>query len=492
MKKFFVLLLSLTLVFPLTACKKKKDNIEKLSTNLTSYEINLNINTENKTVVANQTVDYINNTNSILKTIKFHLYPQFFEQGATEYIVPSTNMNSAYPNGMSYADFNVDRVQVDDQEKTVVYDNEFDSILCVELNSSLMPDERASVYIEFSFTLPNCYHRFGYGENTINIANFYPVVCVFEDSQFNTNGYNANGDPFYSEMSNYCVNIGLDKQYIVAGTGKKTDEKIEDGNKKVSFQANLVRDFALVLSDRFEVINTTVEHTQIEYYYISDTTPTKSLQAGVDAIKTFSRLLGDYPYETFAIVECDFVYGGMEYPNLVMISSAIENQDDYLNVIIHETAHQWWYSMVGNDAYTHPWLDEALTEFSTLLFYDNCEGYNLNHSQMVDISKENYSLFISVYEDVLGPIDTSMRCVDEYETEPEYTYCTYVKGVLMFESLYQLIGEKDFINSLKIYFENNKYSNTIPQDLISAFNKTCKQDLNNFFSSWVEGKVIIR
>ena len=148
--------------------------------------------------------------------------------------------------------------------------------------------------------------------------------------------------------------------------------------------------------------------------------------------------------------------------------------------------------MVGNDEFIYPWLDEALTEFSTILFYDNNEGYNLNHEQMVNISKENYSLFISVYEDVLGTIDTSMRAVNEYETEPEYTYCTYVKGVLMYESLYQLIGEKDFIKGLQIYFENNKYTNAKPEDLICAFNQSCEQDLSNFFNSWLKGKVVIR
>jgi len=139
----------------------------------------------------------------------------------------------------------------------------------------------------------------------------------------------------------------------------------------------------------------------------------------------------------------------MEYPNLVMISSSIENEDDCKNVIVHETAHQWWYAIVGNDEYNYPWLDEALTEFSTILFYDNTDGYNLNHKDMIDASKENYSLFITVYEDVLGKIDTSMRAIDQYSTEPEYTYCTYVKGILMFESLYQLVGKDKFLKSLK-------------------------------------------
>lgn len=491
MKKIFVFLFACLLTFSLCGCKKN-DNIYELSKNLSLYEIDLKLDCETKKVEANQVVKYVNTTNSILKTIKFHLYPQFFEEGATQYIVPSNQMNSAYPNGINYADFNIDRVQVDNIEKTVIYENDFDSILSVDLNSSLMPDETTIILIEYSFTIPNCCHRFGYGDNTINLSNFYPIVCVFEQGQFNTNGYHANGDPFYSDMSNYCVNISLNGQYVVAGTGSKKEEKIENGNKKISFEAKLVRDFALVISNKFQVASTKVQDVCIEYYYITDNNPNKSLKAGADAIKTFSNLFGDYPYANFSIVENDFVYGGMEYPNLIMISTSIENEDDYLNVIVHETAHQWWYGMVGNDEYIYPWLDEALTEYSTLLFYDNNKGYNLTHEKMVNISKENYSLFISVYEDVLGTIDTSMRAVNEYSTEPEYTYCTYVKGVLMYESLYQLIGEKDFIKGLQIYFQNNKYSNACPEDLINAFNKASKQDLSNFFSSWIKGKVVIR
>lgn len=480
------------LIFSVSGCKKKKDDLVILSQNLSNYEISIDLDVETKSVNAKQNIEYINNTDNILKTIKFHLYPQFFEQGANEFVVPNTKVNNAYPNGMSYAEFNIDRVQVEGLEKTIVYEQEFDSILSVELNSSLMPNERTNLYIEYSFILPNCNHRFGYGDNTINLANFYPIICVFEEDEFKTNGYHSNGDPFYSDIANYSVNINVDKQYIVAGTGVNVNEKIENNQKQITFNAKAVRDFALVLSDKFNVINEQLNNINIEYFYFKDDNPSASLKAGVDSIKTFSDLFGDYPYSTFSIVQNDFVYGGMEYPNLVMISSQIDNQDDYLNVIVHETAHQWWYGIVGNDEFNYPWLDEALTEFSTVLFYDHNEVYNFNHQQMINISKENYSLFISVYEDVLGSIDTSMRPVNKYQTEPEYTYCTYVKGVLMYESLYQLIGEKSFVKGLQIYFENNKFKNTKPEDLINAFNESSKQDLSNFFNSWIKGKVVIR
>ena len=491
MKKIFVILLSFVFIFGLTACKKK-DNISDLSTNLSTYNIDIDLNTDKKQMQVNQTLNYINNTDSILKALKFHLYPQFFEEGATNSVVSSTKMNDAYPNGMSYANFELKKVNLNNQDKSIVYENEFDSILSVELTNSLLPNKSIEIGFEYNIALPNCEHRFGYGNNTINLANFYPIACVYENGSFNTSPYNANGDPFYSDMANYNVTISLDKSYTVASTGEKTNEKIIDNKKEISYSAKLVRDFALVCSDKFEVINEKVENTNVEYYYFNDNNPEQSLKTGVDSIRTFSEKFGTYPYKNYSIVKTDFIHGGMEYPNLVMISADIENADDYLNVIIHETAHQWWYAMIGNDQYLYPWLDEALTEFSTILFYDYNEGYNYNHNQMIDASKANYSMFISVYEDVLGSIDTSMRAVNEYATEPEYTYCTYVKGVLMYESLYELIGEKKFCAGLKTYFENNKYKNVTPENLINAFEEASKQELSNFFDSWIKGKVVIR
>ena len=489
--KVLLLVLCFGLALPFFACRKK-DNLDTLSKDLTNYEIQVNLNTETKTAHCFETVDYINSTDTILKQVKFHLYPQYFKEGATDYVVGSTKMNEAYPNGMSYAKFEILRLKVAEADKPVVFEGEHNGILNVELDASLMPTERVKIGIEFEFTLPNCCHRFGYGENTINLANFYPIACVYSNGSFSTNPYHANGDPFYSDMANYNVTIITDDSYKIASTGEKLEEKLEYSNKKQTFSAKMVRDYACVLSNRFEVKSAKVGETNIEYFYFDDENADKSLQAGVDSIKTFSNLFGDYPYHTFSIVKTDFIHGGMEYPNLVMISSSIDNIDDYMNVIIHETAHQWWYGMVGNDEYTHPWLDESLTEFSTLLFYDNNEGYNLSHKGMADACKSNYTLFISVYQDVLGNIDTSMRAVNEYATEPEYTYCIYVKGVLMYDSLYQLLGEKKFISCLKAYFADRKFKNATPEDLIFCFENASGVELKNFFDSWLSGKVIIR
>ncbi len=493
--KLSVILLVLALIISgafLFASCKKQDDLAKLSQNKTEYDIALDFNAADYSFNAKQKVSYYNCTGAILKNVKFHLYPQFFEEGFEQKVVPNTQYNQAYPHGKSYASFNIDSLMVNGQAQTVQYSGECDGILSVDLFSSLLPEERVEIAINYNFSLGNCLHRFGYGENTINVCNFYPVVCVYENGAFDEHGYHPNGDPFYSDVSNYSVTVTTDPQYTVVASGQRSDEKISNNKKTTTFKALMVRDFGLVLSSKFNVISQKQDDINVEYYYFDDENAAQSLKAGVDAIKTFSSKFGQYPYANFCIVKADFIYGGMEYPNMIMISSDIKNLDDYLNVIVHETAHQWWYGLVGNNEYVYPWLDEALTEYSTLLFYDYNSGYNLTHKDMININHDNYLLFTTVYEDVLGSLDTSMRAVDEYPTEPEYTYCTYVKGVLMFDSVYNLIGEKAFISSLGQYYNNCKYKNATPDDLISAFNKASGKDLTGVFDSWVKGKVVIR
>lgn len=491
MKKIVVSFLVLACCFCFSSCKKA-DNLEELSANLSTYSMEILLNTQEKRADVNETVNYINNTNSILKLVKFHVYPQFFKEGAVEKVVGPTKMNDAYPNGMSYAEFNFNSVLVNNENEDVVLTGENESVLELELPYSLMPNKSINLQFNFSLTLPNVEHRFGYGENTINLANFYPIACVFENGEFSTCPYNSNGDPFYSDMANYNVKLTINKNYLVASTGELTAKSEDANHTSYVYKANMVRDFAIVASDKFEVVSARAGNTDVNYYSFNDENKRANLKAGVDAINTFNKLFGSYPYKTFNIVKTDFIYGGMEYPNLIMISADVVDADDYKNVIVHETAHQWWYGLVGNDEYNAPWLDEALTEYSSILFYDYNEGYNFTHAQMIKASKENYTLFLSVYNDVLGEIDTSMRPVNEYATEPEYTYCTYVKGVLMYESLYQIIGEKNFIKSLNFYFENNKYKNATKENLIYAFETISKTELKNFFDSFIKGKVIIK
>ena len=494
MKRFlktfmFGLVVSCSIFF--VGCANSKDDLGKIGQDLSNYHMNISFDYENKSLYAEQTLDYVNNSDALLSEIYLHLYVANFCSGAKNQPVEDMYKAKAYPHGESYATLNIIRVKLNDADILPEYEGEDNDIMKVNLTDKLEPTTRAKIYIEYSITLPNVSHRFGYTDKGVNLANFYPIACVYDQNGWSKNPYHHNGDPFYSDMANYYVNISCDSNLTCAFSGSAT-QTIDADTAYYSIANVCVREFAMMLSPNFEVLNRQDGDVKYSYYYLDDTSPEKSLQCAIDSINTFSKLYYPYPYSTYTVVQSSFLYGGMEYPMLSLISDEIANYDDYLNVIVHETAHQWWYSLVGNDEYTNPWLDEALTEFSTLLFYDNNSGYNLNHVEMLNGMQENYNLFVSVYSDVMGSVDTSLaRNVSQYPTSPEYTYCVYVKGTLMFDSLYQLIGKKQFLSAVQMYAKTYAYNIATPECLIACFEKTSKSNLENFFDCWLNDKVII-
>ena len=247
-----------------------------------------------------------------------------------------------------------------------------------------------------------------------------------------------------------------------------------------------------MLSTKFNKLSEKVGNTIVNYYYYNDTNQDESLKTSCLALSSFNDMFGEYPYKVLNVVESNFVHGGMEFPELVLISDDLDTYEDYTETIVHEIAHQWWYGLVGNNEFDSGYLDEGLAEMSTALFYDANPSYNITYETTIENAESSYSLFIDVYTDVFGSVDTTMnRKLNEYRTEPEYVYMAYVKGVLMYDNLRQILGEKKFLKALKNYYETNKGTNVKLDDMIKCFNKTAKTDLSGFFDSWVNGKVVI-
>lgn len=69
-------------------------------------------------------------------------------------------------------------------------------------------------------------------------------------------------------------------------------------------------------------------------------------------------------------------YHGMEYPQAIFLGVELYTRfRENLEVLtVHEMAHQWWYNIVHNDPVREPWLDEALAEFSVMIYMENIRG----------------------------------------------------------------------------------------------------------------------
>lgn len=485
MKKFISIIFCMVMIIfvgGLSGCGQQNQ--------LSSYEIMLTYSDETKSAQATTTVDYFNASDNALSSISFHLYPNAFSEKGEGMVVNTASEAKAYPNGKSYGGIEITSVKILDCDVEWEYYGDADTFLIVPLESELFPDERIKIEISYSLAVPNINHRFGWGDNAINFANFYPIACVYcEGEGFCLDDYAANGDPFYSDVSNYKVTVSYPKNMSIAVGGDNILSSEKESLRTTTFVSKNVRDVAFTLSQKFEHVSSQAGKTNVDYYFYDDEEAEESLQIAVKAVEFFSEKFGVYPYSNLAVVQTNFVHGGMEYPRFVMISDT-EKGEDYQYVIVHEIAHQWWYGVVGNDEYNEPWLDESLTEYSTALFYENHDEYDISYESIVSGASDTYKFFLKIYSSIAGEVDTSMnRSIDEYNTEPEYVNNIYTRGILMFDALRDILGEKKFYECLKKYFSDFSYKNATGYDLIYSFCTKSRINLESFFESWLEGKV---
>lgn len=457
---------ALLLALCLFACESGFGSIKR-----SSYIISAYYDDAESTITANVTFTYRNSTDAQKNRLYFHLYPRAYEEDAC---FKATKEIS------EYGKFKIDSVT---SEKSIEYEIEGQDkdILAVIPETAVDPNESLIVFISYTLKLPRTNHRLGVCETGVNLGNWYPIFYADDD----TSPYYAFGDPFVSECSDYEVSISVPENFSAAMTGLET-EKIENGRKTVSAKAENVRDFAIVLG-KFNKITAKSGKTTVSYFYVDDENAKESLSCAVDAIATFSRLFGEYPYPSYDVVKTDFTSGGMEYPCLTYVCAGL-NRSLFLEAIIHETAHQWWYAAVGNNQICHAWMDEGLAEYSTTLFYENNPSYGVTKEARMSDAASAYMLFLDLSLDKSHVME---RRLPEFLTELDYTYASYVKGALMFNSLRSLIGDKAFYAALRTYFSEYSGKIAAPDHMIAAFEASSGLPLTSYFNGWLSGSDIV-
>ena len=464
------LVLALLPIIALTGCAPKADTAA-------SYDISAAFDEETMTVTADMKTVYRNDSETTLDAVKFHLYPAAYAEGAKIAPVALTDVDIVFPNGVSYGSISIASVKLKDRAVEYALEGDDKDILAVPV--SLKPTEKADIRIQFTVKLPNARHRLGFFDGKINLGNWYPIVCKLTGGKWDTHPYYPFGDPFNSDVADYNVTFKFPAGYTFAASG---DYNVAAGETTAAVTGKAMRDFAVVLTKRQEY-KTVANGVTVRY--IGDAGEEKYLETAVKALATFSNLFGKYPYDSLTVVKTAFNTGGMEYPTMVMVSDALSESLTH-EAVIHEISHQWWYAVVGNDQVREAWLDEGLAEYSTTMFYELNDSYDVSRKDRIADALGAFLTYLELY----GKNDTSMiRPVNGYATQLEYTYMTYVKGQLMFESIRELIGDAAFKKGLASYYKDNMYKTAAADDLIGALEKAAGRELKNYFNSWLEGKV---
>jgi aminopeptidase N len=133
--------------------------------------------------------------------------------------------------------------------------------------------------------------------------------------------------------------------------------------------------------------------------------------------------------------------------------------------VAHVIAHQWWGATVGNDAGREPVLDEALANWSALLYYREVYGEERAATALDEQLRGVYKL----YRTFGGEDMEANRGAKEYRNSFQYAAIVTCKGALMFEALRKLIGDEKFFTALRKYYAANEFEVAEMDDLRGAF-----------------------
>ena len=165
------------------------------------------------------------------------------------------------------------------------------------------------------------------------------------------------GEPFFTVSSPLVrVRITTDRTLRFATTGVR----IAASGLTQTFEARNVRDFNFAASPYYSVHSASVGNTTIRVYAKAGYPWATVLGYAKNAIARMGALVGTYPYRTFVVAQSAGAYG-MESPQMIWIPGGLSGS--HLRWLVHhETAHQWFYGIVGSDQAYQPFADEAVAD----------------------------------------------------------------------------------------------------------------------------------
>lgn len=494
--RFRLKLISLFLILMLimSGCSMQKEAAPVLKLDeidaRSQYSIDAELNVEEKTLTAVQEVNYYNNDNVEMKELYFHVYPNAFKTKETAPFL-FDDFDTAYKRGFEPGYGEIVTVSKKDRngEKLLKHSlsGEGETILKIELDSPLKPHDRVNLQIEFMLKIPPAGERFGYGDNNFNMGNWYPVAAVYDDKDgWNLDKYYAIGDPFYSDAADYKVSIKVPENYEIAASGQLIEENKGDGMIRRIYEGKALRDFAFVANSNFVVLEEEVDGVKVmSYYYEGDKIRgEEALEYGVESIKLFSKLYGKYPYPAYSVVQTEFP-SGMEYPALIYISDKYYkpnySSDPLIITIVHETAHQWFYGIVGNDQIDEAWLDEGFAAYSETVFVERSFGKKTGEDYYMRSIQNSVEEAMSS-QTIDGGV---LKSLSEFENWDDYGPTAYDRGAQILNELRKTLGDDTFLKIVRTYVDRYKFKIATTDDFIRVCEEVSGKNLEDFFKPWL-------
>ena len=461
------------------------------------YEMDINVDVSDFTYDGDQSIIYTNNSNDTISKVYYHLFFNAFKPNSQMDTRSRTIRDPDRRVGSrivalekeDYGDISVISLQQDGKD---ISHKVNETVLLARLNKPLLPGKKTKLSMVFTAQIPLQIRRSGKLNKEgvdMTMTQWFPKLAEYDHEGWHPNPYI--GREFHGVWGNYSVNITIDKDYVVGGTGylqnaneighgysEKEPKESDSETNTWEFYAPNVHDFAWAADpDYIHDIKQSESGVDLHFFYkpTVNVDDWKKLQDdSVLLMKFFEENIGPYPWKQYSIIQGGD--GGMEYAMCTMITGE-RSYPSLMGVTAHEMAHAWFQHLMATNEAKHSWMDEGFTEYITSL----SENY-VNNKTPEFPHKSSYDRYYLLASSGFEQAQTTHS--DRYDYNFAYGASAYSKGSVFLSQLGYIIGKKNLDKTLKRYYEEFKFKHPTPNDFKRVAEKVSDLELEWYLNEW--------
>jgi aminopeptidase N len=192
------------------------------------------------------------------------------------------------------------------------------------------------------------------------------------------------------------------------------------------------------------------------------------------ALDLFTELYGPYPYDSVGAI--------VDWAPNVFYSLESQTKPNYWHVasvatIVHELAHQWFGDAIVLERWPDMWLNEGFATWSEWIWFERTGGRT---------AQQEFDALYATPEDSAAGQDLWFPAPNGL-SGPEELFHTpvYDRGAMTLQALRQKLGEATFLQIVRTWYAENRFSNVTTQDFIALAERVSGQQLDQFFQVWL-------
>ncbi|MCF6167931.1 aminopeptidase [Lutibacter sp.] len=337
--------------------------------------MSVTLNTDTNTLNITQKTIFYNKSDSILKTIYFHNWPNAYRDKQTplaKRIVENYSKSFHFAKEKQRGRTTINSISINYDIATWEITKQNPDILKINLNKPLNPNDSVKIITTYSVKLPkDKFTKYGANPVSYNLKYWYLSPAIFNNKYGWKIYSNLDLDDLYINYTNYYIKINVPKKYVV-NTDLKTTKKINGdynsyiltGKQKLDVELNITsaNDFITFNSNPVSIT------TNLDSDKLNGVIKTLIINRELNFIQSY---LGKFPHKKLLINKIEYdknpVYGFNQLPSfLAPFSETFEWDIKFFKVLSKKYIHTIFLFNQREDA----WLADGLQTYLMMKYVE--------------------------------------------------------------------------------------------------------------------------